>query len=345
MGKGNGTRMTLLVRIFGVCELLIFSQTVLKSYIFSILVLCLISCSDLIAQDFPRDTSYTLQSAYQKYVKNYPDIELVDQKLENEVTIQKDIVFKNTGQRNLQLDLYSPRQNSEIKPGVLIVHGGGWISGNKSMMKQISMRLASEGYVAVAVEYRLSPEAQYPAAIYDVKSALKWMRDHSEKYQINRDKIAIMGTSAGGQIAALVANTQNKSKFEDPADTSKASTTIQALIDIDGVLAFIHPVSEEGRVASLWLGGDQQEAQETWIEASALSHVNKDSPPTLFIGSAYPRFLAGREEMTVALNKHGIYNETHLLEQAPHSFWLFHPWFETTMEHVTSFLEVTLKNK
>ena len=317
----------------------------MKSNFLSATVLCLISFSGLCAQDFPRDTSYTLQSAYHKYVKNYPDIELVDQQLGDQLTIKRNIVYKNTGKRDLHLDIYSPEKNSKARPGVLIVHGGGWISGNKSMMKQIAMRVASEGYVAVAVEYRLSPEAQYPAAIYDVKSALKWMRDQSEEYQINPDQIAVLGTSAGGQIAALVATTQNNPGFEDPADTSKANTSIQALIDIDGVLAFIHPVSEEGRVASLWLGGNQQEAKESWIEASALTHADEHTPPTLFIGSAYPRFLAGRKEMIEILDRYNIYNKTHLIEDAPHSFWLFHPWFNNTMAQVTGFLEITLKNK
>lgn len=306
-------------------------------------MLFLIGFSGLQAQDFPRDTSYTLQSAYQKYVKNYPDIELVDQQFGGEISIRQNIVYKNTGQRNLHLDVYSSQLNSTTKPAVLIIHGGGWISGSKSMMKEIALRLASEGYAAVAVEYRLSPEAEYPAAVYDVKSALKWMRNHASKYQINPDKIAVLGTSAGGQIASLISTTHNKPEFEDPADTSKATTSVQALIDIDGVLAFIHPVSEEGRVASLWLGGDRQEARKTWVEASALTHADENTPPTLFLGSAYPRFLAGRKEMADILDQHDIYNETHLLNEAPHSFWLFHPWFEPAMEHVVSFLEIALK--
>ncbi|HBX65702.1 MAG: esterase [Balneola sp.] len=296
----------------------------------------------LLAQDFPRDTSYTLQSAYQKYVKEYPNIALVDQQLEDQLKIQKNIVYKNTGNRNLHVDVYHPKEINELLPAVLIVHGGGWISGDKSMMKQIAMELAFQGYVAVAVEYRLSPEAQYPAAIYDVKSALKWMRDHSSDNQIDPHKIAVMGTSAGGQIAALVATTQNKGRFEDPADSTNTAAKVQALVDIDGVLAFIHPVSEEGRVAGLWLGGTQIEKRDTWIDASALTHVNRNTPPTLFIGSAYPRFLAGQKEMSALLDKHNIYNQSYKLD-APHSFWLFHPWFEPTMSHVVSFLNDTLK--
>jgi len=297
---------------------------------------------NLLAQDFPRNTSYTLQSAYQKYVKKYPNIEIVDQQLEGQLRIQSNVVYKNTSNRNLYVDVYQPKEIDELLPAVLIVHGGGWISGDKSMMKQIAMELTVQEYVAVVVEYRLSPEAQYPAAIYDVKTALKWMRDHASDYQINPHKIAVLGTSAGGQIAALVASTQNKARFEDPADSSNSSTLVQALVDVDGVLAFIHPDSEEGRVAALWLGGNQKEEHDAWMEASALTHINQNIPPTLFIGSAYPRFLAGRKEMASVLDQHNIYNQSHTLD-APHSFWLFHPWFKPTMSHVVRFLNVTLK--
>jgi pectinesterase len=328
-------------KITWICYFLYMTKILIKLIL--IPVLLSLNFSDVVAQDFPQDTSYTLQSAYQKYVKDYPDIKLVDQQLEDQLQIHNNIIYKNTGKRDLYLDVYQPKKINKSLPGVLIVHGGGWISGNKSMMKQIAMELAHQGYVAVAVEYRLSPEAQYPAAIYDVKIALKWMRDHASDYQINTEKIAVLGTSAGGQIAALVATTQHQAQFEDPADSSSSSTSVQALVDVDGVLAFIHPVSEEGRVAGLWLGGNQKEERDTWMEASALTHADQNTPPTLFIGSAYPRFLAGRKEMTAILDKHNIYNQTYLLEGAPHSFWLFHPWFEQVMSQVVSFLDATLK--
>ncbi len=192
------------------------------------------------------------------------------------------------------------------------------------------------------MEYRLSPEAEYPAAVYDVKSAIKWVKDHSGALGVDTQRVAILGTSAGGQIASLVGTTQEMPKFEDPADTSKTTTRLAAIIDVDGVLAFIHPDSEEGTVAGKWLGGNQSEARETWIEASALTHVDSETPPTLFIGSSFPRFLAGNEEFMEQLSSAGIYTEKQVFEEAPHSFWLFHPWFEPTIKHIDRFLRVVL---
>lgn len=257
------------------------------------------------AQDFPRDTSYTFDSAFEKYIEDYPGITSVMPTLPGEVLEFRDIVYKNTGSRNLHVDVYHPADVSqnELLPAVLMVHGGGWISGDRSLLYFMATHLAAKNFVTVSVEYRLSPEAQYPAAVYDIKTAIRWMKDHAEEWGIDKVKIAILGTSAGGQLAALAGATADDPKFEDPADSSKTSTKTQAIVDVDGVLAFIHPDSEEGTVAGRWLGGDQQEAREKWIEASALSHVDKHTPPILFIGSSFPRFLAGREDVIDILDK------------------------------------------
>ncbi|MAO63955.1 MAG: esterase [Balneola sp.] len=292
--------------------------------------------------DYPRDTSYTIHSAYHKYMKNYPQIEVADPVLDDQINIQKNITYKFTGTRDLRLDVFSPKDMGKASPAVVMVHGGGWISGDRTLIHPMAKALAEIGFVAATVEYRLSPEAEYPAAVYDIKTAVKWLKDHAVDLQVDTHKVAIMGTSAGGQLAALVGATAEDPDFEDPADSSQASTKVQAIVDIDGVLAFIHPDSQEGAVAGKWLGGDQNEARKKWIEASPITHVGADTPPMLFVGSSYPRFLAGREKVTAILDEHGIENRTHLFENAPHSFWLFHPWFEPTIDHTVAFLNEVL---
>lgn len=296
------------------------------------------------AQDFPRDTSYTYFNAYQKYVKQYPDITYPSLTFPGEVKEQRDLVYKNTGNRNLHLDVYSPADiQSEPLPALFMIHGGGWISGDKSLLYNMATHLAKNQFVTVNIEYRLSPEAKYPAAVYDIKTAIKWMKDHALTFNIDTNRVGILGTSAGGQLAALVGVTADDPKFEDPADTLSPSTRVHAIIDIDGVLAFIHPDSEEGTVAGKWLGGDQTEAKEKWIEASALTHIDSSAPPTLFIGSSNPRFLAGNHEFSKVLRENGIYTETYVIEDSPHSFWLFNPWFKPTIKYTTNFLNTVFR--
>ena len=107
------------------------------------------------------------------------------------VSVERDIVYKTYGYRKLHLDLFQVLiENDALSPAVIIVHGGGWNSGDKSMMDPIASKFAANGYVAVNVEYRLSLEAKFPAAIFDIKSAVIWLKTNFKNFYVyNYDKI------------------------------------------------------------------------------------------------------------------------------------------------------------
>ncbi|MCW3078934.1 alpha/beta hydrolase [Segetibacter sp.] len=292
----------------------------------------------------PRDTSFTVYSAFVKEQKKYPFIEIVRPQLPKGVLSKQDVVYSSIEQRHLHADVFYPAKKTKLGyPAVLLIFGGGWKSGDKSMSIPMAQRLAAEGYVAVAVEYRLSPEAKYPAAVHDIKAAIRWMRTNAAKYNIDKTKIAVHGVSAGGQLAALVGATNGIKKFEGNGGNSKQSSWVNAIVDIDGILAFKHPQSAEGQVAAEWLGGTYEQKSEVWEEASAFTHAGKNTAPILFIQSQYPRFTAGHKEMINKLNKYGIYSEVHLIPDTPHPFWLFHPWFEPTLKYTVDFLNKVFK--
>jgi pectinesterase len=288
------------------------------------------------------DTSYTVFGSFKKYVKKFPQIEIVKPQAFDNVIEIKEIVYKEIGDRKLHLDAFYDK-NEQLKPAVILIHGGGWKSGNKSHMEPMAQNIASKGYACFAVEYRLSPEAIFPAGIYDIKNAIQFIKVNAAKFKIDTAKVAILGCSSGGQMAALIGATNNNEKFEDINQTCNQSSSVQAIVDLDGVLAFIHPESSEGDMASLWLGGNADEEPEAWMEASAITHTDKNTPPILFIGSQYPRFLAGKNDMIKILDQYGIYNQAETIENSPHSFWLFHPWFEDSVRYITHFLDKTLK--
>lgn len=278
-----------------------------------------------------RDTSYTLYSTFLKDVKKFPFIQIPNIKRSTNVLEYNNIVYKNIKTRELHLDVYYTT-TKQTNPAVLLIHGGGWKSGDKSQMKSIGLALAAKGFSCFAVEYRLTPEARYPAAVDDCIDAIEFIRVNALQYNVDVSKLVILGCSSGGQLAALI-GTSN----------STSATNIQAIIDIDGILAFKHPESEEGKAASLWLGGEYESIPEKWKEASALSHVNNTTPPILFINSEMPRFHAGRNDMITILNQYGIYNEVKIIPNAPHSFWFYNPWFELTIDYSVQFLERIFK--
>lgn len=304
-------------------------------------ILFLLSSTTLFSfQTIQKDTSYTVISSYKKYIKNFPQIEIVKPQQFQNITEIENITYKKRNARELKLDAFI--NTSENNPAVILVHGGGWKSGDKSHMKPMAQYIASKGYSCFAIEYRLSDEAQYPEGIFDIKQAIQFIKANALKFHVDTTKVAVLGTSSGAQMASLVGTTNNNSKFEEKTGY-KTSTEVQAIINLDGILAFKHPKSKEGKMASWWLDGTYKEKPEIWKEASALTHIDENTPPTLFISSQYERFQAGREEMIEIMENHNIYYQVENFPDSPHTFWLFNPWFKDTVNYVTTFLEKTFK--
>lgn len=307
-------------------------------------VIAILSCAGLHAQR-ARDTSFTVYSAFIKAYKKQPFVSIVYPQLPDGIGVDSNLVYCNIDGRALHLDVFYPKRHASAKrPAVLLIHGGGWRSGSRDQQVPMAQQLAVKGYVAITVEYRLSPEAKYPAAVYDLKSAIRWMRTHASEYKIDNNKVAALGCSAGGQLAALLGTTNKMQKFEGSECNTSQASVVNAVVDIDGILAFIHPESGEGdeskgvSAAAYWFGATKDEKPEVWHEASALEHVSVHTPPVLFINSSIARMHAGRDDMIHLLDSLHIYHEVHTFPDAPHPFWLFNPWFEQTVNYVGDFL-------
>jgi len=290
-----------------------------------------------------KDTSYTVWSTYNKETKKFPNIKKVSRPENKELIQSKDLIYKTLGSRELHLDAYFKKQKT-LNPAVILIHGGGWKSGDKSHMQYLAQEIASKGYSCFPVEYRLSDEAKYPAAILDVKEALRYIKSNASKFNVDPNKIAVLGCSSGGQMAALIGTTNTNPEFEEKSNLNQ-NTSVQAIIDMDGVIAFHHPESTEGKAAALWLGGTYEENPENWKQASALTHTGRNTPPILFINSDMVRFHAGRDDMIAILNKHKIYSEVKTINNSPHSFWFFEPWFDEIVNDSTQFLDKIFKQK
>ncbi len=306
------------------------------------LLLLLMAGNAAIGQAVVKDTSFTVYSSYTKEKKRFPQIEIPSYAVPEGVQVVKDVGYRIIGDRKLLADVYMPSGNQRSYPAVLLVFGGGWKSGNKDHWIPFAQQLAANGFVAVAVEYRLSPEAPYPAAIHDLKDAVRWMRSNARKYKINKRKIAALGASAGGHLASLVGSTNRNKAFEGETKSCLRKSRVQAVVNIDGVLAFKHPLSMEGKVAGEWLGGSYEENPTNWEAASPLNHVDKHTAPVLFLNSSTPRFHAGRDEMIKKLNALRIYSEVHDFPNTPHTFWLFHPWYNEVLSRTIAFLNKML---
>jgi acetyl esterase/lipase len=298
---------------------------------------------------------YTAETTYAKLIDKYPFIRIAGSELPPSVRAVRDITYIQRGGHALQLDLYLPaRKAAGTLPAIVFVHGGGWQTGNRAEFAPMAIRLAERGFTAATVSYRLSPEARYPAAIHDVKSALRWVRAHAGAYGIDPGRIAVAGGSAGGQIASLVGVTNGVDKFDPDggpgAVSSAVSSAVQAIVNIDGLSDFTSPAARENEdnpakrptAAGAWLGGSYAEAADTWREASPTFYVGPKTPPILFIGSAQARFAVGREAMIEKMAAQGVAAQTVLLPDTPHSFWLFDPWLAPAVEATVAFLRTQM---
>lgn len=305
------------------------------------------------AQNTAKDTSFTFNSAWKstKAFKTSATIPIIA----TGDTVQSvlNVEYCKVGGRPLALDVFYPKQQyyKGKLPVVVMIHGGGWRSGDRSMHVPMAKKLAAKGYVVVTAEYRLSTEAVYPAAVNDIKSAIKYIRANAGTYHADGNKVAVWGYSAGGQLAALVGTTNNNPLYKGDGCNDHYPDAVQAIIDVDGILAFVHPESGEGddskktSAATYWFGAGKTARPDLWQQASALNHVDKKTPPILFINSSVGRMHAGRDDMIKKQDSLHIYHEVHAFADAPHTFIMFEPWFTPALNYTAAFLDKIFKMK
>ena len=168
------------------------------------------------------------------------------------VRVHSHLPYGDAGKRNL-MDIYQPTEPREGGyPVLLQVHGGGWMIGEKEQQAlPLMYHMAKSGWICVAINYRLSPRAAFPAHIIDVKKAIAWLRENIADYGGNPDFIAITGGSAGGHLSSLAALTGNRSEWQP--EFEEADTSIQAAVPFYGVYDFLDRVDTNVRC---WLTTD-----------------------------------------------------------------------------------------
>jgi acetyl esterase/lipase len=312
---------------------------------------CCLTSPVFAQQTVVKDTSFTFYSAFKGVQKSNPEASIPVLNLGDSVKAVRDIVYSTVNGHQLQLDVFYPKQITKKLSAILLIFGGGWRSGDRTMHQPMAQESAARGYITITADYRLSIEATYPAAVNDLKTAIKWIRANAGAYHIDADKIAVWGFSAGGQLATLIGTTGNNKLFKGNGIYQKQTDAVQAIVDVDGTLAFIHPESGEGddtkrtSAATYWFGAPKTVHPELWQQAAALNHIDKNTPPILFLNSSVARMHAGRDDVNRKLDSLHIYHEVHTFDGAPHPFIMFNPWFWPSLNYTVKFLDRVLKDK
>jgi acetyl esterase/lipase len=233
--------------------------------------------------------------------------------------------------------VFRPPGDSKDAPGVLLVHGGGWRTGDPTQLRGYGVLLGREGYVCVAPEYRLLGEAQWPAQIHDVKAALRWMRANADGLGLDPARIAVEGNSAGGHLALVAAGTPGLEAFEGDGGHAGVAADVVAVIAVYPPTQFSWPAWDPGTIplaaliesksaspsaVSASAPASVSASAEAAAAASPITYAGPGFPPTMLIHGTADQTVpvAGTVRMYEALAAAGVPVDLHLYAEQPHAF-------------------------
>ncbi len=221
--------------------------------------------------------------------------------------IFRDIAYVPHGHENQVLDLYLPEAGESL-PLIIYLHGGAFRAGSKNQLPAIDY--VEKGYAVASVEYRFSQHAIFPAQIEDVKAAVRWLRANADEYNIDPDRFASWGQSAGSHLAIMLGVTDGVTEFE-VGDNLDVSSAVQVVIDNYGPTDFAQmdahrlPDGQEHNPAnspeSEFVGGALQENLEAVARANPITYVSEGDAPMLVVhGDSDPLVPHHQSEILVA---------------------------------------------
>lgn len=245
----------------------------------------------------------------------------------SDVESYPDLVYATApGFRPLRLDVYRQVVPAGPRPLVIYVHGGGWQSGHTrhsgafANWPGVLASLARKGYVVASIEYRLSSEAKFPAAIHDVKTAIKWLRTKASEFSVDPTKVVIWGGSAGGQLAALAAVSCGVDSLAPEPPEAAQSDCVQGLVAWYGVFDFNG--ESTGSAVGKYLGCVPAQCASTAALASPITHLDAKDPPALLIHGEIDKVVpvAQSRAFDAALRAKGIASDLLVIPAVDHSF-------------------------
>jgi acetyl esterase/lipase len=261
------------------------------------------------------------------------------------VTALTDVTYAtNRGFRPLKLDLYLPADRARPRPLVIWVHGGGWAQGDQrgggiatpayQDWPAVLATLAGRGYVVAAVTYRLSAEAKFPAAIHDVKAAVRWLRANAGRFGIDPSQVVVWGGSAGGQLAALLGTSCDAPELEGtPARGAEASSCVQGVVDFYGPTDFSQMDAQ--RIPNGQAHGTPTSAESAYLGctlpdcpadkvrlANPIAFVDRSDPPFLIMHGDADTAVPPKQSQILydALKAQGVKAELEFVPGANHIF-------------------------
>lgn len=262
-----------------------------------------------------------------------------------DLTIHRDIPYADQS-GDQKLDIYLVPKSKKPCPVIMWMHPGGFYDGDKDgssnqplavvNMIRLVQPMLERGYAVVSINYRLSREAVFPALIYDVKAAIRWIKAHADKYNFDPGKVVAWGSSAGGYLAAMLATTGGVAELEDLSmGNADQNSGVIAAVDWFGPIDFYQMDAHHeqlGREAevhrpdspeSILMGAPVMTIPDKCKAASAVTYISSDSTPMVIQQGKgdpvipYPQSIMMAEKMKAAIGEENVMIE--LVEGVAHA--------------------------
>ncbi|HVW95815.1 MAG TPA: alpha/beta hydrolase [Mucilaginibacter sp.] len=261
------------------------------------------------------------------------------------------IPYANDTLKKHLLDIYLPPAKKKVYPLIVWIHGGAWMLNDKyadmSYMTQTLKAFADSGYAIASIDYRYSTTAKFPAQIQDCNQAIQFLYDHAKKYSLDRSRIALIGFSAGGHLASLLALSNNNHVQDFYPVGTKSKFKIRLCLDFYGPADFTTLTGKDRTDAkspvSLLLGGLVDSVPEIAKKASPVTYIDKHDPPFLIVQGEKDESVNPEQSklMSTRLSAAGINNKLIIVPGAPHYGVMFDA--DYIRENIFKFLNTYLK--
>ena len=258
---------------------------------------------------------------------------------------RQNLTVVSRGEVTVKVDVDRP-DDARILPAVLMVHGGGWTGGSKEAMRPLARALAARGWVVVSTSYRLAGQAPYPAALHDVKAAVRWLRAHASEFGVDPQRVGAVGGSAGGHLVGLVATTADRVVEEANGPWAGPSARLDAAVLMGaGVDQLARALEAPKPIPSqlVFFGGPVSERREIYREASPMHQLTAACPPLLFLDGEKDDPGARYVTMRQRMDELGVAHELAVVEGCAHGAWGRAPWLECMVGEMDRFLSARLK--
>jgi len=250
-----------------------------------------------------------------------------DPQIPENIRYQPNVAYDNADPQQV-MDIFQPANNSDAgptHPAVLFIHGGGFRAGSRKGYTKQCVRLAQLGYVTATMDYRLAPKAPFPAAVYDTKAAVRYLRANAKKLGLDPERIGVTGGSAGGHLVLFLGVTANVPEFEGPGPNRDQSSRVQCVVSMYGPSDFTKSYGrsvDAAEVLPLFLGGDLAHAREAHLRSSPLNWVTPDAAPTLAIQGTKDRYVNYEQSVWIVdrLLSVGVEAQLETIDGADHGF-------------------------